>query len=258
MGIVNITPDSFSDGGRFSDPAKAIEHAKRLVSEGAAILDIGGESTRPGAQPVTPEEEQRRILPVIAGLKNCGAIISIDTRHAQTMQAAIAAGAGMVNDITALTGDPESLETAAQAGVYVCLMHMQGEPATMQDNPRYADVVEEVFFFLKERIEACLAAGIKRSRIIVDPGIGFGKTLEHNLALLRNLARFQDMRAPVLLGVSRKRFIAQLSRDEPPQERLAGSLAAALEAARQGVQILRVHDVAQTKQALAIVAALKD
>lgn len=256
MGIVNVTPDSFSDGGAFLDSAAAIEQGKKQAAQGASMLDIGGESTRPGAAPVSPGEEQKRILPVIEALKDFGVLLSVDTRHASTMEAAIAAGAGMVNDITALTGDPDSLRVVADSGAYVCLMHMQGTPQSMQRNPQYGDVVEEVFMFLKKRVETCVNAGIDPSRIVVDPGIGFGKTVEHNLSLLKNLARFHDLGMPLLLGASRKSFIAWLSRNEAPEDRLAGSLAVAIEAARQGAHILRVHDVAATRQALDVWHAL--
>lgn len=256
MGIVNVTPDSFSDGGRFIDPQKAIVHGKKMVAEGAAILDIGGESTRPGASPVSIEEEIARVIPVIEGLKGCGAMISIDTRHAATMRAAIAAGAGMVNDVTALTYDPESLSVVSQSGVYVCLMHMKGEPQTMQEAPVYGDVVAEVFTYLKTRVAACEAAGVNRKRMVVDPGIGFGKALEHNINLLKDLNKIADPDVPVLLGVSRKRFIESLCPGAGAQDRLPGSLAAVLAAWQQGVRAFRVHDVAETAQALAVFKAL--
>lgn len=252
MGIVNVTPDSFSDGGRFLDADKAVAHGRMLAGQGAEILDIGGESTRPGATPVAAENEIARVLPVIEGLKGLGVTLSIDTRHAAAMGAAIGAGADLINDVTALTGDPASLSAAARLGAPIVLMHMQGEPRTMQGAPRYDDVRLDVYDYLENRIAACEKAGIPRSRLILDPGIGFGKTLAHNLALLNSLTLFHGLGAPLLLGASRKSFIAKLDDDAPASERLGGSLAAALLAADAGVQILRVHDVAATAQALKV------
>lgn len=258
MGVVNVTPDSFSDGGRFLDPAAAVAHGLRLVEEGADILDIGGESTRPGGDPVSADVELRRALPVIEGLYGkTGAALSIDTRKPEVARAAIAAGAAMWNDVSALTFAPESLETAAALGCDLVLMHAQGDPRTMQDNPYYDDVVEEVCAFLARRIAACAAAGIARQKLIVDPGLGFGKTLAHNLALLAGLGRIASLGAPVLLGASRKGFIAALDRDGPAEERLGGSLAAVIEGWRRGASIFRVHDVAATRQALAVTAAIE-
>lgn len=257
MGIVNVTPDSFSDGGQFFDPAAAIAHGARLAAEGAQILDIGGESTRPGAQPVTPDEEIRRVVPVIEGLTRRAPWLSIDTRHAETMAAALKAGANFVNDVSALTHDPQALPLVAGAGVPVCLMHMRGTPRTMQQDANYSNVVEEVFDFLQERVSACVAAGIARENLIVDPGIGFAKTAEQNLALIGKIRRFHDLGVPVLLGASRKRFIAALDRDAAaPEDRLPGSLAAVLAARAQGVGLFRVHDVAATRQALAVFEAI--
>ncbi|HBH25913.1 MAG TPA: dihydropteroate synthase [Rhodospirillaceae bacterium] len=252
MGIVNATPDSFADGGAY-DP---VAQGQRLAREGAAILDIGGESTRPGSAPVAPEEECARVLPVIRALARAAPLISVDTRHAATMAAALASGANMVNDIRALadTGAMEVL--AARTDVLVCLMHMRGEPATMQDAPAYADVVGEVCAFLGDRAAACEAAGIARTRLILDPGIGFGKTVAHNLELLRSIDRLKGLGLPVLIGASRKSLIAALSSGEPPAQRLPGSLALALAAARAGADVLRVHDVAATAQALAVGRAL--
>ncbi len=251
MGIVNVTPDSFSDGGCYLAAEAAIAHGFKLVEEGAAFLDIGGESTRPGAVPVSPADEIARILPVIEGLKSSGARLSVDTRHAATMKAAIAAGVSMVNDITALTGDLDSLATVASSNVDICLMHMQGTPQTMQIDPRYDDVFQEVFAYLAARRDACLKAGIAQERIILDPGIGFGKTANHNYILLKRLSKFKDLGCRLLLGASRKRFI-----DPNPAlsaaNRLAGSLAAALWGAGNGVDILRVHNVFETAQALAV------
>lgn len=252
MGVVNVTPDSFSDGGDFFDAGRALEQGATLLAAGADILDIGGESTRPGAEPVTPDAEADRVRPVIAGLAGCGAPVSIDTRHAVVMRAALAAGAALVNDISALAGDPDSLALVAEARAPVVLMHMRGEPRSMQEAPHYDDAALDVFDYLDTRVAACLAAGIPLERIAVDPGIGFGKTVEHNLHILRHLSMFHALGAAVLVGVSRKRFIGALSRDEPPRQRVAGSLAAGLEALNQGVQILRVHDVAETFQARAL------
>jgi dihydropteroate synthase len=250
MGVINVTPDSFSDGGRHLDAAGAIEHGRALLTAGADLLDIGGESTRPGADPVPPEEELARVLPVVRALAQAGAVISIDTRHAAVMSAALGAGARIVNDVSALAGDPLSIEAVRRFGAAIALMHMGGQPKTMQDNPRYEDVVLDVCDYLDSRIAACEAARIPRERIVVDPGIGFGKNLQHNLRLLSHLTVFHGLGVGLLLGVSRKSFIAKASRGEPADARLPGSLAAALAAAGQGVQILRVHDVAETRQAL--------
>ncbi len=255
MGVINVTPDSFSDGGRFAGHEQAIAHGLQLAAEGADILDIGGESTRPGAAPVTPQEEMARILPVIEGLKNCGKMISVDTRNAETMIAAAKAGAGMINDVTALEGEG-SLEAAAATGMPVCLMHMQGKPQTMQDSPQYDDVVADITAYLAARIEACIQAGIAKEKIVVDPGVGFGKTLQHNLEIIKNAAAFRALDVPVLFGLSRKSFIEKICPDTPADQRFPGSIAAALWAAQQGVEIFRVHDVAATKQAFSVMAAL--
>ncbi len=262
MGIVNATPDSFSDGGAFLDPAAAIAHGAAMIAAGARIIDIGGESTRPGAAQVPVEEEIRRVIPVIAGLRaraeNAGAIISIDTRNAATMAAALNAGAAVVNDVSALTHDPRAMEIVARSGAPVVLMHMQGEPATMQRAPSYDDIALDVYDYLEGRIAACREAGISSDRIVVDPGIGFGKTTAQNLALLSQISLFHGLGAPLLIGVSRKGFIGKLSAGEPPAGRLPGSLAAALACVGQGAQILRVHDVGETAQALKIALALRD
>ena len=260
MGIVNVTPDSFSDGGRFLDPAAAIAQGRALREAGADILDIGGESTRPGAAPVSAEEEGARILPVVEALAGDGAVVSVDTRHARTIEAAAKAGAALINDVWALAGDPagDALAAAAATGLPVVLMHMQGTPATMQADPRYDDVVLDVYDWLAARRDAAAAAGIPADRIIVDPGIGFGKTLQHNLALLDQLAVFHSLGAPILVGASRKSFIAKAGRGEPADSRLAGSLAAGLAAVDRGAQILRVHDVAETVQALAVARAIAE
>jgi dihydropteroate synthase len=256
MGIVNVTPDSFSDGGRYSDPARAVAHARQLVEEGADILDIVGESSRPGAQFVSMEEELRRVLPVIEALAGDGIPLSVDTVKPEVMRRAAAAGAAIINDIAALQA-PGALEAAAESGAAVCLMHMQGEPRTMQADPRYGDVVAEVHDFLAQRVAAARASGIAAERIIVDPGFGFGKRIEHNLALLRQLERFSDLGACVLAGLSRKSMLGEITGRKVSQ-REAASVAAALLAARNGARILRVHDVAATRDALAVWAAVEE
>jgi dihydropteroate synthase len=255
MGVVNVTPDSFSDGGQFSGTEAAVSHGLRLAEEGASILDVGGESTRPGAVPVSAEDEIGRVVPVIRKLAESAPVpVSVDTSKPEVIEAAVAAGASMVNDVRALRSDG-ALQAAAAAAVPVCLMHMQGEPGTMQTSPTYGDVVEEVFAFLAERMEACLAAGIGEERIVLDPGFGFGKTLEHNLVLMRGLGRLLDLGRPLLVGVSRKSMIGTLL-DRPVDKRLWGSLALAVMAAERGARILRVHDVAPTVDALKIAAAV--
>jgi len=252
MGVVNVTPDSFSDGGRHLPPDAAIAHAVRLDAEGADILDIGGESTRPGAAPVDLEEELKRVLPVIAGLAGrTKARLSIDTRKGEVMRRAAEAGVHLINDVSALTHDPSALQAAAELGLPVVLMHSPGDPRTMQDRPHYADVVLDVYDALAARIEACEQAGIPRARLLVDPGIGFGKTLAHNLALFGSLSIFHGLGCAIVLGASRKSFIGRLT-GAGVGDRLPGSLAAALLGAAQGVQVLRVHDVAATRQALAV------
>lgn len=252
MGIVNATPDSFSDGGDFFDTNAAIAHGLALQAEGADILDIGGESTRPGAAMVPPDEEQRRVVPVIAALAKAGAVVSIDTRNAATMAAALDAGAAIVNDVTALSGDSASLELVARRRVGVVLMHMQGEPQTMQANPTYGDAPAEIAAYLAKRLAACREAGIAPELLCVDPGIGFGKTVAHNAEILANVPTLRALGVAVLIGASRKAFIGALSKAERPKERLPGSLAAALAAVAGGADILRVHDVAATRQALSV------
>jgi dihydropteroate synthase len=256
MAITNVTPDSFSDGGERLDPARAIDDGLRFVSEGADIVDVGGESTRPGAAELPQGEEIRRVLPVVQALAAASAVVSIDTRHKAVMEAALAAGAHIVNDISALTHDPGSLPLLARHGVPAVLMHMRGEPRTMQYQPFYDAPLVEVLDYLDGRIAACAAAGIPRERIVVDPGIGFGKLDPHNLELIAGIGVFHALGCGVMLGVSRKSMIARLSRGEMPDARLPGSLAAALAALQQGVQILRVHDVAETRQALALWQAI--
>ena len=253
MGIINVTPDSFSDGGAYDSVHAAIDHGLRLVAEGADILDVGGESTRPGAETVPVEEELRRVLPVIEGLRaKTDALISIDTRKAEVMKRAAGAGADILNDVSALTHDPAALEVAAETGLPVVLMHAQGDPETMNDNPQYDDVVLDVFDFLEARITACEAAGIAKSKLIADPGVGFGKHLPHNVALMASLSLYHALGVPVLLGASRKKLIDHISDVPNPKDRVPGSLAAALTGVAQGVQIVRVHDVAATRQALSV------
>lgn len=256
FGVINVTPDSFSDGGEALALSEALKRGRAMLDDGADILDVGGESTRPGAEPVSAEEERARVVPVVKGLSEMGALVSIDTRRAEVMAAAIDAGAGVVNDVTALTGDQDSLGLVADRGVAVVLMHMQGEPGSMQENPQYENAAKDVFGTLKARVEACEEAGIRRLRIAVDPGIGFGKTVDHNLEILNQLDIYRGLGLPVLLGVSRKSFIAKLSRGEAPKDRVPGSLAAVLAAWAQGVRMFRVHDVAETRQALAVAQAI--
>lgn len=257
MGIVNVTPDSFSDGGHHADARAAIAHARKLVDDGADFLDVGGESTRPGAAPVSLAEEMDRVLPVIEALGRDGVPVSVDTRHAAVMRAAVAAGAAIINDVQALEGDG-ALAAAAELGVPVILMHMRGEPGTMQDNPVYGDVVADVRDYLSTRVAACEGAGIARADICVDPGIGFGKTKDHNAALIAHLAETAPRGLPILLGVSRKSFVAHVSKGEPADRRLAGSLAAALAGLDAGAHILRVHDAAETAQAVAVWRAIRN
>jgi dihydropteroate synthase len=255
MGVVNVTPDSFSDGGVYVGAKQAVAHARRLVEEGADILDIGGESTRPGAAPVALDEERRRVLPVLEALAGCGLPLSVDTRKPEFMLEAIAAGAAMINDVTALAA-PAALAAVAKSLAAVCLMHMQGDPGTMQESPSYRDVVSEVRDYLAQRVAAAERAGIARDRIVVDPGFGFGKTVEHNLALLRSLAEFRSLGVALLAGLSRKAMLGKLTGREP-QERVHASIAAALLAVQNGAQIVRVHDVAATRDALAVWNAVK-
>ena len=258
MGILNVTPDSFSDGGAFLAPEAAVARAGAMLAEGADILDIGGESTRPGAVEVPVEDEIVRVVPVISALRSGGvtAPISIDTRKASVARAALEAGADMVNDVSAMEFDREMAAVVAKAGCPICLMHSRGRPETMQNDPRYDDVLTEVTEYLAARIEVAIAAGIPRDRIITDPGIGFGKRLEHNIALLRGLGQLQALGGPVLLGASRKRFIGTITGADEAAERMPGSLAVALWGVTQGVQILRVHDTKATKAAVDMHMAL--
>jgi len=257
MGILNVTPDSFSDGGRFIGHEAALRRVREMIAEGAAIIDVGGESTRPGAPAVAVDEERARVIPVIEAIRSESDIpVSIDTSKPEVMRAAVAAGASMINDVRALR-EPGALETAAELEVPVCLMHMRGEPRTMQQAPRYDDVVAEVLAFLEARVAACEAAGIPRERLILDPGFGFGKTLEHNLALFRALPRFVATGLPVLVGVSRKSMIGQVL-EVPVEGRLAGSLALATLAVAAGAAIIRVHDVKETLQAVRMACAVRE
>jgi dihydropteroate synthase len=257
MGVLNVTPDSFADGGRWLDPDAALARARALHEAGADIIDVGGESTRPGAAPVGADAELARVVPVIEALaRDIDVAIAIDTCKPVVMREAVGAGASMINDVLALRADG-ALEAAAELGVPVCLMHMQGEPRTMQADPRYDDVVADVHRFLADRLLACEFAGIPRQRLLVDPGFGFGKTLEHNLELLRRLERFTDLGVPVLAGLSRKSMIGALT-GRAIEDRVAGSVAAALIAVQRGAAIVRVHDVAPTRDALAVWAAVAD
>ena len=255
MGVLNVTPDSFSDGGRYLSPVAAIAHGRALAEAGADIVDIGGESTRPGASPVAADVELARVAPVIEGLSGLAAL-SIDSRHAAVVERAVVLGAGLINDVSALTSDPASMATAAAAGVPVILMHAQGDPRTMQNDPTYEHPALDVYDFLEARTAACEAAGMPRARLIADPGIGFGKTRDHNIEILHRLSVFHGLGCPLAVGLSRKRLIANLSAGEPVEHRLPGSLASALWAILQGVHIVRVHDVTETCQAVAVWQAL--
>jgi dihydropteroate synthase len=256
MGILNVTPDSFSDGGQFADADAAVSRGLALADEGAAIVDVGGESTRPGSAPPTLAVELARVIPVIRGLREASdVLISVDTSRPEVMRAAVAGGADMINDVRALT-HPGALAAAVELAVPVCLMHMQGEPGTMQDCPRYDDVVGEVRSFLLDRVAACIAAGVPKERILVDPGFGFGKQLEHNLTLLRRLAEFVADGYPVVVGLSRKALLGQVL-GRPIQDRLAGSIALALAARQRGARVVRVHDVAATADAFRMLDAVE-
>ncbi|WP_274371270.1 dihydropteroate synthase [Morganella morganii] len=256
MGILNVTPDSFSDGGTHNTPAKALEHARKMIAEGATIIDIGGESTRPGAAEVSPEQEAERVIPVVAAIaRESDVWISVDTSKALVIREAANAGAHILNDIRSFS-EPGALQAAAQSGLPVCVMHMQGEPRTMQQAPHYQNVVREVYTYLEAQVARCLAVGIEKNHIILDPGFGFGKTLAHNYQLLDKLDLFHHLGLPVLAGMSRKSMIGQLM-DIPPDERVAGSVACAVIAAMKGVQIIRVHDVKETVQAMKVVEATR-
>ena len=253
MGIVNMTPDSFSDGGLYQDTDKAIEHALKLVQHGAHLIDIGGESTRPHAERVDSQTEQKRIFPALTKIAQHNIVISIDSRNASTIEKALSSGASIINDVSALTHDPESLSVACRNDqASVILMHMQGTPQTMQDHPYYDCVALDVYDYLKQRIDTCLRAGIDKKRLWVDVGIGFGKNLEHNQVLLRHLSLFHGLHVPLVLGVSRKRLISSLDQECPPDKRIAGSLAAHLHAAHQACHMVRCHDVEEMRQAFAV------
>jgi dihydropteroate synthase len=256
MGVVNVTPDSFSDGGLFLDPARAVVHGEELVRDGAAILDVGGESTRPGAEEVSAEEELARVVPVVRGLAG-SATVSVDTSKLAVAEAALDAGASIVNDVTALRGDAEIGALCAERGAGLILMHMRGDPRTMQDDPRYGDVVDDVKAFLAERLEAAIGAGVGEERIWLDPGIGFGKDLEHNLELLRRLGELRELGRPLVVGASRKAFIGRID-GSAVDARLGGTIAASILAAAEGADVLRVHDVAEHAQAARMAAAILD
>jgi dihydropteroate synthase len=259
VGIVNVTPDSFSDGGRTEDAEAAVQAGHAMAAAGAALIDVGGESTRPGAKPVWEGDEIARVEPVVKSLAASGTAVSIDTRKAAVMEAALAAGARLVNDVSALTWDDRAAETVAAAGCPVVLMHHQGTPETMQQNPRYdRPVLLEVYDWLEARIAAAVAAGVARERILVDPGFGFGKNVQHNLQLMNGLAMLHGLGCPIMLGVSRKRTIGALSNEAPADQRLGGSIALAMKAVEQGVQLLRVHDVPETVQAVRVWRGLRD
>lgn len=251
MGVVNVTPDSFSDGGKFHKPESAIAHGVMLAEAGAAIIDVGGESTRPNATPVDEAEEIERVFPVVSALAKGGICVSIDTRHPRVMKAALDAGAKIINDVAALTA-PGAMEIASKGGAAVILMHMQGTPQTMQDNPTYDWAPGDIFQFLEDRVAACIAAGIPKDRIAVDPGLGFGKTDAHNLQILDHLAMFHGLGCALAVGASRKGFVGRITGEKEAGSRMVGSVAAAIYAAGQGAQILRVHDVAETRQALMV------
>jgi dihydropteroate synthase len=255
MGIVNVTPDSFSDGGEWFERDDAIAHGRAQVAEGAEIVDVGGESTRPGAEPVDEQEELRRVVPVIAGLRGAGAQLSVDTMKLAVAEAAIEAGAGYVNDVTAFRNAPEMAGLVADRDCDCCLMHMLGEPRTMQSDPRYDDVVDDVKAFLEQRVEFALREGVREERIQVDPGIGFGKTLEHNLTLLRRLDEIAALGLPVVVGTSRKSFLGLLTGREDPHDRVAATVASNVLAYERGARVFRVHDVAPTVDALRVAAA---
>jgi dihydropteroate synthase len=255
MGVVNVTPDSFSDGGLYMDPRAAIGHGEELAAAGAAIVDVGGESTRPGAEPVGVAEELRRVVPVVEGLAAGGYEISIDTSKRVVAEAALDAGATIVNDVTAFRGDPEMAALCAERGPTVVLMHMAGYPATMQENPRYDDVVDEVKAFLAARLDTALAAGVAEEQVWLDPGIGFGKTAAHNHELLRRLGELRELGRPLVLGTSRKSFLGR-AEGAGAEDRLGGTVATSVLAAAEGVDVLRVHDVAEVVQALAVAAAI--
>jgi dihydropteroate synthase len=256
MGILNVTPDSFSDGGEWFHRDAALAHGHRLIAEGAGIIDIGGESTRPGAAPVAPDEERARVVPVVAGLSGMGAQVSVDTSKLEVARAAVEAGATYVNDVTAFRSEPGMAELVAERGTDCCLMHMRGEPRTMQDDPRYDDVVSDVKAFLEERLAFAVGEGIAEERIHLDPGIGFGKTAEHNLELLRRLGELADLGRPLVVGTSRKSFLGRITGRREPHERVHATVGSSVLAFERGATVLRVHDVAPTRDALLVAAAV--
>jgi dihydropteroate synthase len=255
MGILNVTPDSFSDGGEWFDFGEAVEHGRALVAEGADILDVGGESTRPGAAPIAVDEELRRVVPVVSALRDVDAQLSVDTMKLAVAEAAVEAGATFVNDVTAFRHDPAIAGLVADRGCDCCLMHALGEPRTMQKDPRYGDVVDDVRAFLEQRVRFAVGEGVREERIVLDPGIGFGKTLDHNLELLRRLDEIVAIGFPVVIGTSRKSFLGRLTGRDDPHDRVAATLATTVLALERGAQIFRVHDVAPTKDALAVATA---
>ncbi len=252
QGVLNVTPDSFSDGGSFDDVEKSLSHAKQMLSSGADIIDVGGETTKPGAVTVSEGMEEERVLPVIKKLKALNCLISIDSRKPGVMRAALGAGAQIINDVSALEYDPESIHVAKDAEVPVILMHAQGTPENMQDDPTYDHAVLDIYDYLKARIDHCVTAGIRKENIIVDPGIGFGKTVDHNLQILANISLFHSLGVPLLIGVSRKSFIGKITGETEPDKRVSGSIAAAQHCIEQGVQIVRVHDVEETRKAISV------
>jgi dihydropteroate synthase len=256
MGILNVTPDSFSDGGRFFDPAEALEQARRMLEEGAEVIDVGAESTRPGSRRIGADEQIRRLREVLPGLCGLGAVVSVDTTRSEVAEFALGCGAGIINDVSAGRDDPRLLEVVADSPAALVLMHMLGEPATMQNDPRYDDVVAEVAEFLRGRVAAAVQAGVAAERCIVDPGIGFGKRLEHNLALLAGTARLAEMGRPVLVGASRKRFLGEITGRSEPGERVFATVGACAAAWQRGATIFRVHDAAATAEALAVLRAV--
>lgn len=256
QGVLNVTPDSFSDGGKFADHERSLSHARHMISAGVDIIDVGGESTKPGAVTVSIDVEKGRVLPVIADIARLNIPISIDSRNAEVMSAAMSAGSHLINDVSALTYDQDSTKVVADGGAPVILMHAQGAPETMQDDPKYQNILLDIYDYLEARIKHCLDSGVSKNNIIVDPGIGFGKTVEHNLQIIAGLTIFHSLGVPLLLGVSRKSFIGKITGEEVAEKRISGSVAAALSCVEKGVQIIRVHDVEQTAQALDVSQAL--
>ncbi len=256
MGVVNVTPDSFSDGGTYLSADNAINHGRKLLDQGADILDIGGESTRPNAKVISVEEEIKRVIPVIKGLSGIAPYISIDTRNSKTMAAAIKAGANIINDVSALRHDPDSVQIVADSKIPVCLMHMKGTPQNMQNSPKYDNVIDEIMLFFEQRLEFMSQFNINFNNIVIDPGIGFGKSLEHNLSIIKNISRFKEFGCPVLLGTSRKSFIGNICSENDPCNRIYGSIASVIYGMEKGIDIFRVHDVKETRQAMEVYSAI--